>query len=83
MKVEYEISKEEFTDFVDALNNGFCALKSIYNALELGCQVPLAFNKFYEMYDIEELTLIINKRMYQYSKFYEYLERLEKNNMQD
>lgn len=77
MKVEYELTDEEFKDFMSAVNNSLFLLGRTYWSMKLGAEVPRQFEKMFDKYSDEELEILLDRRLKSFKKFYDYLEELE------
>ena len=63
MKIILDYSNEELTTLLDGLNNALIAVKNVYYAAQLGCEIPQAFAALFDGKSFEEIDSLTEKRL--------------------
>lgn len=63
MKIILEYSEQELSTLLDGLNNAIIAVKKIYRAAQLGCEIPQAFAALFDGKSFEEIDSVTEQRL--------------------
>ncbi len=73
MKIMLEYSEQELSTLLDGLNNAIIAVKKIYLAAQLGCEIPQAFAALFNGKSFEEIDSVTEKRLSSLYNLYQVL----------
>ena len=77
-KIELNYTDEELTTLLNGLNNAYIALKDVYAAGLLGCQVPKVFRPLFEEKTFDQIEELTQLRLGAIEQLYEFLLAYEK-----
>lgn len=73
MKIILEYSEQELSTLLDGLNNAIIAVKQVYRAAQLGCEIPQAFATLFNGKSFEEIDSLTEKRLSSLYNLYQVL----------
>ena len=63
MEIILEYSDKELSTLLDGLNNAIIAIKNVYYAAQLGCEIPQAFAALFDGKSFEEIDSLTEQRL--------------------
>ena len=73
MEIKLNYTQEELSTLLDGLNNACIALRDVYAAGRLGCQVPSKFKPFFETKTFDEIEEETHLREDAVKQLYDFL----------